>query len=100
MPDEFQIGTTISMTSLETVLSANVPIEPDWSYRPFSVVVLLVHGKRPGNGLPVIKWRFNQILQSHREVLRETSCPVPLLSKANIYISTPITETSSGDLVC
>lgn len=99
MADTFQIGTTSTMTDLETVLSSNVPMEPDWSYRPFSTNVKLQNGVVQGNGFPVIKWRFNQISQANRETLRETYCAVPNLSKTSIYIRTPITETADGVLI-
>lgn len=99
MPDTFGIGTSISVTDLDVLLSAITPIEPDWSYRPFSSVVLLQSGISQGNGFPIIKWRFNQIEQSHREILRETYCPVPKLSNSGIYIRTPISETDAGVLI-
>lgn len=94
-PTTFQIGATSSMADLETVLSAIVPLEPDWSYQPFSTSIKLADGTTQGNGFPIIKWRFNQLTLSQRETLR-TYCPVPNLSKADVYINTLINETSSG----
>jgi hypothetical protein len=99
MTDTFQIGATSSMSDLETVLGSIVPVEPDWSYRPFSTNVKLQSGVTQGNGFPVVKWRFNHLSQSDRETLRETYCAVPNLSKTGVYIHTPITETNSGVLI-
>lgn len=100
MTDTFQIGTSSIVSDIETIMTTlGGVLEPDWSYKPYSVTVKLNNGLNQGNGFPVIKWRFNHLSQANREVLRETYCPVPDLSKADIYIHTPITETESGVLV-
>jgi hypothetical protein len=98
MTDTFQMGTTSSLTDLDSLFTnLDVPSDPDWSYKPFSAIVKLSSGKQQGNGFPVIKWRFNLISLANREVLRETYCPVPALS-ASVYIHTPINESSAGVL--
>jgi hypothetical protein len=97
--DTFQIGLTAdTLSDLETLLVTDGSVlEPDWSYKPFSIVYRRADGIQEGNGFPVIKWRFNILTQYQREVLRETFCAVPNLS-ASVFIHTPITETSSGVL--
>lgn len=99
MPDTFQLGTTSTLTDIETTLSGPNIIEPDWDYRPFTSIIELNDGTTQGNGFPVVRWQFNQLSLAHRELLRETYCPSPALSAEDIYLHTPITETDNGELI-
>jgi hypothetical protein len=99
-PEKFQISTTSTLSDLDSVLSnMDIPLEPDWRYQPYSTAIKLADGTFQGNGFPIIKWNLNHISLSNREILRETYCPAPALSKADIYINTPITETDTGVLM-
>lgn len=96
MPTEFRIGTSTSVYDfiLLTDLLPNYgkPIDPDWSFKPYASVAKLGNGHDKGMGFPSAVWRWNQLHDKQREILR-TLCPG---LSSNVYIRTPVNETSSG----
>jgi hypothetical protein len=100
MPENFKIGTTLlGMTEIETLLAASgdlIPGEvfsPDWSFQPYAEVRELADGKTRGQGFPVVIWRWNQISERNRQVLRSF---ISSGLSAPIYIRTPTNEISAG----
>ena len=82
---------------LETLLSyADVPIEPDWSFQPYSETVRTLGGLRIGRGSPVAVWRFEALTADQRYTLRQF-CPD---LAARVHIETPTNDLDvSGNMV-
>ena len=74
---------------------ADMPMRPEWNYAPFSGYVDLDDGSRKGTGLPIASWHWNAVTAAQRETLK-AYCP--LLSN-EVYIMTPINNTSSGEII-
>lgn len=93
---EYRIGTSTDIYEFELLSDIlpnhGKPVDPDWSYRPYANSVKLGNGHDKGMGYPSATWRWNQLPDAAREVLR-TLCPG---LSSNVYIRTPINETSSG----
>jgi hypothetical protein len=100
MTDNFQMGTSASIYDLlrldEFLETMDIPIDPDWTFLPYSTNVRLGDLTLRGQGFSVVKWRWRGFALANREILRETFCPYPALSADGIYIHTPIANTSSG----
>jgi hypothetical protein len=67
---------------------ADIPIEPDASYRPFAEVVTTQGGGRYGRGFASAVWAFNGITPFQKFQLREI-CPG---MSADVYIETPTND--------
>lgn len=72
------------------------PVEPDWTFAPFSAQVERADGGRSGMGFPRATWTWNHRRNDHVEALRAI-CPG---SSAAVYIRTPTNEVDIyGDKV-
>lgn len=98
MAQEFKLSTTLGgltgSTGLLTTLLPNrgMPIDPDYSFKPYAGVKLLGNGKRKGQGFPMAIWRWNRLSDVHRQLLR-AFCPD---LSADVFIRTVINETAAG----
>ncbi len=103
MTDVFRIGMSTSLYDFlalsELLQTMDIPIDPDWTFLPYSVPSPLGDLTVQGNGFSVAKWRWRGMTLANREILRETLCAYPAISQEGVYINTPITNTSSGELV-
>lgn len=64
--------------------SADIPVEPDASFRKYSAVMSSLGGLRIGQGFPVVSWNFDALNGVQRYALRQI-CPGP---SARVYFST------------
>ncbi len=94
---EFKLGATNDIYSFldldELLPNADIPIDPDWSFQPFSAAVQLGDGTIEGTGFPIAIWRFNHITRQHRATLRAI-CPG---LSANVFIRTATNELDAYD---
>lgn len=65
--DTFMIDDTL--VGLKTLEEIGVSIDPDASYRPFSVVDKLGDGSTEGNGFPVATWHFVGLEPGEADIL-------------------------------
>lgn len=63
---------------------ADIPIQPDASYLPYTEPIDLASGKKRGNGFPAATWLLSGINGEQRYVLRQI-CPG---ASADVYIET------------
>lgn len=74
MASEFKIGTANNVYDflpLDTVLNTTDAVDPDWSFQPYSVATRLGNGILHGNGFPIAKWRWNGLVEEHRQTLKD-----------------------------
>ena len=93
----FYIGTSIGtggdFATLKSLFAnLNKPVDPDWTFSPFSANFDQSDGGRAGVGLPRATWTWQHRKDVHLEVLR-TICPGV---SAQVYIRTPTNATISG----
>src|SRR5512142_323364 len=68
------------------------PVDPQWTYEPYSSYANLGDGTRRGLGFPVATWHWQFLRDTQREALRAL-CPG---LSASVYVRTLTNETSSG----
>ncbi len=66
---------------------ADIPVTPDWSYRPFVESVRTLGGSKFGRGYPVATWGMQ--LTAHQRYQLRQICPG---LSAQVYIETPTNE--------
>ena len=74
MASEFKIGTDNTIYDflpIDTLLGTSQGIDPDWSFKPYSVTVRLGDGMLQGNGFPIAKWRWNGMDEDQRQILHD-----------------------------
>lgn len=83
--------------TLDTLLSLNnVPVEPEWTYQPYSEIAKTLAGSGYGRGFAIATWHLNIAHNTQRTILR-TFCPG---TSAEVYLSTPTNEDdTNGDPV-
>jgi len=98
MAYEFKIHDTsdsnpADWTLLDTLLGVlGKPVDPQWTYTPFSDHVVLGDGSVRGLGFPQATWHWQFLRDTQREALRAL-CPG---LSASVYIRTLTNESSSG----
>jgi hypothetical protein len=83
------------MLLFDLISVAGKPVDPEWTFNPYSDVRKLGSGNLRGRGFASATWHWNILRDSQREILR-SFCPAPALTSKG-YIRTPINETSSGE---
>ncbi len=92
MSSDFKLGLVNDIYSFlpidELLPNLDIPIDPDWSFQPFSTSAGLGDGIVQGNGFPVAIWRFNHLSFAQRAILK-TLCPALSVS---VFIQTATNE--------
>ena len=78
----FEIGTTVSTTNLESLSTKVIP--PKSTFTPYTSVQTMDDGHDVGIGAPTASWKWTELFQTHRDMLRKF-CPG---ASATVFIRT------------
>ena len=96
--DMFYIGTILDgvgadfATLKSLLLNLNKPVDPGWTFQPFSASYPKGDGGEAGVGFPRTTWEWQHRKDVHIEVLKAL-CPG---LSAQVYIRTPTNKSASG----